>query len=179
MGKHVIISFSIAIVVAVPIIPIAIGIGISCQQHSKHGQITSASSKETIISQKINMMKTNESKTAKIIEQFNKAFIIRDEGLLKNIIAADCVMEGAMPPPDGSRVEGYNECYSFWEDMINTPDTQFKPEIISIMGEKATIQWRFYWGERLENSIRGVTLITVKDGKISEALGYVKGNLVS
>jgi hypothetical protein len=125
------------------------------------------------------MIETNESPIAKIIEQFNSAFLTRDAQLLKNIIASDCVMEGAMPPPDGSRIEGYNECYSFWEEMINTPHTQFRPESTSIMGEKATIQWRFYWGERLENSIRGVTLITVKEGKISEALGYVKGNLVS
>lgn len=125
------------------------------------------------------MIETNESQIAKIIEQFNSAFLAHDAQLLKNIIASDCVMEGAMPPPDGSRIVGYSECYSFWEEMINTPHTQFRPESTSIMGEKATIQWRFYWGERLENSIRGVTLITVKGGKISEVLGYVKGNLVS
>ena len=125
------------------------------------------------------MTETTLSHTAKIIEQFNNAFLTRDAQLLKNIIASDCVMEGAMPPPDGSRIEGYKDCYSFWEEMINTPNTQFKPESTSIMGEKATIQWRFYWGERLENSVRGVTLITVKEGKLSQVLGYVKGNLVS
>ena len=125
------------------------------------------------------MIHTNESQTEKIIEQFNNAFIARDAHLLKNIIAPNCVMESAMPPPDGVRVEGYNECYSFWEDLINTPHTQFNPESVSVMGEKAIILWRFLWGERLENSIRGVTLMRVKDGKICEANAYVKGNLTS
>lgn len=125
------------------------------------------------------MIETSKSQMIKIIEQFNSAFLTHDAQLLKSIIAPDCVMEGAMPPPDGLRTEGYDECYEFWEKMINTPHTQFRPESPIIMGERATMQWRFYWGESLENSIRGVTLMKVKEGKISEVLAYVKGNLVS
>jgi hypothetical protein len=124
------------------------------------------------------MAETTEAQTAQVIEQFNQAFLQHDPRLLENIIAPECVMEGAMPPPDGLRIEGYEACYAFWEEMIKAPHTQFRPEEIQIMGSRATIQWRFYWGEQLESTIRGVTLLTLSEGKISEALGYVKGNLV-
>ncbi len=70
------------------------------------------------------MIENTEFQMTKIIEQFNSAFLTHDAQLLKSIIAPDCVMEGAMPPPDGLRTEGYDECYAFWEEMINTPHTQ-------------------------------------------------------
>ena len=35
--------------------------------------------------------------------------------------------------------------------------------------------WRYRWGPGNENSVRGVKLMRVTNGKIVEALGYVKG----
>lgn len=112
-----------------------------------------------------------------IVNQFNEAFIKHDYTLLKDIIDTNCLMEGASPPPDGAVVEGYENCLEFWKSLIETPNTQFMPENISVGGNKATIQWTYMWGEQLENHIRGVTLITIRNGKITEAIGYVKGDL--
>ena len=46
-------------------------------------------------------------------------------------------------------------------------------------GERATIRWRYRFGEAEESSVRGVTLMHARDGKIVEALGYVKAALQS
>jgi ketosteroid isomerase-like protein len=115
--------------------------------------------------------------TATTIERFNRAFQTRDASILTGLISEDCVMEGAYPPPDGSRIVGRSECLSFWEELINTPDTQFTPELVSVTGENAVILWRFEWGTEKKSHIRGVNLMTVKEGLITEALGYVKGSL--
>jgi hypothetical protein len=112
-----------------------------------------------------------------IIDQFNEAFINHDHTLLNDIIDINCRMEGASPPPDGAVVEGYENCLEFWKSLIESPNTQFVPDNVFVSENKATIQWKFMWGEKLENHIRGVTLITIRNGKVTEAIGYVKGNL--
>jgi len=45
------------------------------------------------------------------------------------------------------------------------------------MGEKAIIIWRLRWGTGDENSVKGCNLMTVKDGLITEAIGFLKGTL--
>lgn len=112
-----------------------------------------------------------------IINQFNEAFLKHDYTLLKDIIDFNCLMEGASPPPDGAVVEGYENCLEFWKSLIESSNTQFIPENVFVWGDKANIQWKYMWGDRLENHIRGVTLITIRNGKITEAIGYVKGDL--
>lgn len=42
-------------------------------------------------------------------------------------------------------------------------------------GDRGEIRWRLVWGSVAENSVRGVNLMRVRDGKIVEARGYVKG----
>ena len=44
-------------------------------------------------------------------------------------------------------------------------------------GVNATIPWRYRFGEGDENSVRGVNLIHVRQGRIVEAFGYVKAGL--
>ncbi|CAL1517389.1 nuclear transport factor 2 family protein [Chitinophaga sp. MM2321] len=111
--------------------------------------------------------------TAEVIDLFNKAFQIHDATLLNELIDENCVMEGA----DNLITTGFTECYKFWETLINTHNTQFRPEKIVVLGEKATVQWEFLWGDNLENSTRGINLMTISNSKITEAIGYVKGNL--
>jgi hypothetical protein len=48
---------------------------------------------------------------------------------------------------------------------------------VVVSGDRATIRWRYRFGDGDENSVRGVNLMHVRDGKIMEALGYVKSNL--
>jgi len=118
-------------------------------------------------------------RTAEIIAQFNDAFTLHDVSILNNLIAEDCIMETAMPAPNGSRTVGKKDSLASWQQLIDGKGTHFSPEEVIVMGEKAIILWRYNWAEGLENSVRGVTIITVKNGLISEALAYVKAELKS
>jgi hypothetical protein len=42
------------------------------------------------------------------------------------------------------------------------------------MGEHATIRWRYHFGDGPADSVRGVNLMRVRDGRIVEAFGYGK-----
>jgi NAD(P)-dependent dehydrogenase (short-subunit alcohol dehydrogenase family) len=48
-------------------------------------------------------------------------------------------------------------------------------EEISAMGDRGIIRWQLRWSEREGDRVRGVNIMRVRDGKIVEALGYVKG----
>jgi ketosteroid isomerase-like protein len=115
--------------------------------------------------------------TREVIERFNEAFVQRDAGKLVDLVADDCVMESAQPAPNGTRYESYDACLRFWRDLIADPEGSFEPEDVVVSGDRATIRWRYRFGEGDENSVRGVNLMHVRDGKIVEALGYVKSGL--
>jgi ketosteroid isomerase-like protein len=66
---------------------------------------------------------------------------------------------------------------AFLEHDLTDPQGSFQPEDVVVSGDRATIRWRYRFDEGDENSVRGVTLMQVRDGKIVEALGYVKAGL--
>jgi ketosteroid isomerase-like protein len=115
--------------------------------------------------------------TADVIKQFNDAFVLRDPAKLVDLVAEDCVMESAQPAPNGARYEGYDACLRFWQELIADPTGSFGPEDVVVSGDRATIRWRYRFGEGDESSVRGVNLMHIRDGKIVEALGYVKAGL--
>jgi hypothetical protein len=112
--------------------------------------------------------------TADVIDQFNRAFVSHDPAALAGLIAGDCVMEAIQPAPDGARYEGREACLAFWRALADDRTTQFEPEEITIAGERATIRWRYRFGDGPADSVRGVNLMRVRDGLIIEALGYSK-----
>jgi len=115
-------------------------------------------------------MRTND--TAETLRRFDQAFIERNPALLEDVIAPDCIMESMQPAPNGTRYEGYEANLKFWGEMALHPVGHFETEDRVIMGDRATIRWRFHFGDG--RSIRGVNLIRVQDGKIAEALAYSK-----
>jgi SnoaL-like domain len=59
------------------------------------------------------------------------------------------------------------------------PEGSFEPEDVVVSGDRATIRWRYRFGDGEENTVRGVTLMHICHGKIVKALGYVKAGLRS
>jgi ketosteroid isomerase-like protein len=112
-------------------------------------------------------------------QAIHDSFLERDAAKLVDLVADDCVMESAEPAPNGIRYEGYDACLCFWQELIADPEGSFEPEDVLVSGDRATIRWRYRFGEGEESSVRGVTLMHVRDGKIVEALGYVKAGLRS
>jgi hypothetical protein len=108
--------------------------------------------------------------TAAVIDQYNAAFLERAPEKLVDLIAADCVMEGVGPAPDGNVWSGYDECLAGWQGLASDPAIQFTVEHVDVDGDRAVIRWRVTGTE----NYRGVNLMRVRDGKIVEALGYGK-----
>jgi len=112
--------------------------------------------------------------TADVVGRFISAFQQKDPGAIRDLVAPDCVMEAMQPAPNGQRVEGYEANVAFWQAMIADPDGTFDVEDVVVCGDRATNRWRYRFGKDAESSVRGVTLIVVRDGKIAEALAYAK-----
>ena len=117
---------------------------------------------------------TQPSRTAEVVARFNKAFERHDASLLEGLIAEDCVMESIEPAPDGTRVVGRAANMTFWRNLANNRDGAFAVEDVVVLGDRANIRWRYRFGPGLSQSVRGVTLMRLRDGLIVEALGYAK-----
>jgi len=115
-------------------------------------------------------MQTNE--TAEIARRFNQAFQEHDPAILEDLVAPDCVMESIQPAPDGTRYEGYDANLAFWQAMAADRVSHFEVEDTFVLGDRANIRWRFHFGDG--QSVRGVSLVRVNDGRIVEALAYSK-----
>jgi hypothetical protein len=115
-----------------------------------------------------------QSRTAYVIDQFNRAIVRHDGSLLEHLIAEDCVMESVDPAADGSRVVGRVANLKLWQNLANNKDGAFEVEEVVVFGERANIRWRYRSGPGLSQSVRGVTLMRLRDGLIVEALAYAK-----
>jgi ketosteroid isomerase-like protein len=113
-----------------------------------------------------------QNQTTEIMHRFNQAFLEHDPKLLEDLIAPDCVMESIQPAPNGTRYEGYDACLAFWQAIATDQVAYFDVEDTVAIGDQAVIRWRFNFGDG--ESVRGVNLMRVRDGKIIEALGYAK-----
>ena len=113
--------------------------------------------------------------TEKVIRQFNDAFLRHDAAALVALVAEDCVVENSQPAPDGSRHVGREACLALWQGIATTPGTSFEVEDVFVSGEQAIVRWRYRWGHGDADSVRGVNLTRVRDNRIVESLGYVKG----
>lgn len=112
--------------------------------------------------------------TADVVGRFIAAFQHKDPSMIPDLVAPDCVMEAIQPAPNGQRVEGYEANVAFWQAMVADPSGTFEVEDVVVCGDRATNRWRYRFGENEVSSVRGVTLILVRDGKIAEALAYAK-----
>ncbi|MDK1373412.1 MULTISPECIES: nuclear transport factor 2 family protein [unclassified Sinorhizobium] len=114
-------------------------------------------------------------RTAEILERFNRVFLDHDPAALQDLVADDCIIENTQPAPDGSRHEGKADCIELWTKIATMSDAYFETESIIAHGDRGEIRWRLIWGPEHQDSVRGVNLMHVRNGRIVEAQGYVKG----
>jgi ketosteroid isomerase-like protein len=107
------------------------------------------------------------------MRRFNHVFQSHDPTALAELVAEDCVIENTAPAPDGARRYGKAACVELWSAIATAPGTRFDLEETFVAGDRATIRWRFWMSDG--TSLRGVNLMRVADGRIVEAMGYVKG----
>ena len=111
----------------------------------------------------------------KMLDDFDTLVLMKVKPLLDDLIAQDCVLENSTPAPNGSRHVGRDACLAVWQGIIASPGTRFDLEDVVVSGDRATILWRFRWGDDDASSVRGVNLMQVRDGRIVAGMGYVKG----
>ena len=120
-------------------------------------------------------MSTDAEATHAIMQRFYSAFEAHRPEDLDELIGEGCVLENTAPAPDGARYEGRAACLDFWKGIASSPSLAFEAEEIWVGEDRGIIRWRLRWSESDADRIRGVNIMRVRDGKIVEGLGYVKG----
>ena len=117
---------------------------------------------------------SNDAAILELMDRFLGALNGHDlEGAL-DLITDDFVFESTSPAPDGARYEGKPAVRAVWAEMLeSTPKLRFTTEEQYVVPpDRAVVQWRYDWGE---GHVRGLDLMRVRDGRISESFAYVKG----
>jgi uncharacterized protein (TIGR03086 family) len=113
--------------------------------------------------------------TDEVVTGFGAAFNDRDLDVIMAWTTPDCVFESTAPP-DGRRYEGQATVRAVWEDLFaQSADARFTEESRWTDGDRAVVQWRYDWAGDQPGHVRGVDLIRVRDGLVSEKISYVKG----
>jgi ketosteroid isomerase-like protein len=117
------------------------------------------------------------SATRSVIDRFNEAFNRHDAGALELLLTDDTIFEDTSPAPDGRRVQGRAAVVAFWRDwFLRNADAHFDAEDVIISGDRAVVLWVYH---KIRNGqpwhLRGVDVFTVRNGKVSAKLAYVKG----
>lgn len=112
--------------------------------------------------------------TAATVGLFNEAFRRRDKRALAALVHEDCVMVSAQPGPDGTSYFGKDACVAFWAELLDDASTTFEVQQVLVDGDWATVRWRFRFGPTDDDSVLGVNVTRVQDGRVIEQLGYTK-----
>jgi limonene-1,2-epoxide hydrolase len=111
--------------------------------------------------------------TLETVQAFNAAFNRHDIPALARLVSADVVFENTEPPPDGERSAGRERVLAVWKQLFDqTPAAHFDFEDVFACGERAICRWTYSWGS---GHVRGVDVLTVRAGQVTEKLSYVKG----
>lgn len=117
-------------------------------------------------------------RTLAAVEAFGRAFDSCDADAVMACMTDDCVFENTTPAPDGERLTGAAAVGGFWRRFFaSTPSARFRTEEAFVAGDRAVVRWTFSWDEGPENrgQVRGVDVLSVREGRVAEKLAYVKG----
>jgi ketosteroid isomerase-like protein len=111
--------------------------------------------------------------TLALIDAFNAAWNEHDLDAAIALCTEDIVFEGTGPAPDGRRFEGREAVAQSWRPIFKQSEAFFTmEEIVMCSPDRVVQRWRYDWGA---GQVRGIDLITLRDGLIAEKLSYVKG----
>jgi ketosteroid isomerase-like protein len=121
---------------------------------------------------------TMTDETISAIQRFHEALNQHDVEAVMAAMTDDCVFENTSPPPDGERFEGRQSVRAAWEEFFQSSShAAFEIEELVAHGDRAFVRWLYRWIDTAGTAghVRGVDVIRVRDGKVAESLGYVKG----
>jgi ketosteroid isomerase-like protein len=122
------------------------------------------------------MTKTAQSAkdTADTVALFNEAFRNGDTDAMAALVHEDCLMVSAQPAPDGTAYEGKDACVAFWASLMADETSSFEVEHMFAHGDWAAVRWRYRFGPTETETVLGVNVTRVRDGRVIEQLGYTK-----
>jgi ketosteroid isomerase-like protein len=107
-----------------------------------------------------------------VVAAFGETWANHDlEGAIE-LITEDCVFENTDPAPDGTTYVGRVAIRKAWAPIFSDPTSRFDAEETFEVDDRVVQRWRYSWSD---GHVRGVDVIRVRDGKVSEKLSYVKG----
>jgi ketosteroid isomerase-like protein len=120
---------------------------------------------------------SEEQTTRLTVERFNEAFNRHDANVLAKMLTEDTVFEDTSPAPNGRRLEGKAAVVDWWREwFMRNAHARFEVEEMIVSGNRATVLWVY---RKIRDGqpwhLRGVDIFTVRDGKITSKLAYVKG----
>jgi ketosteroid isomerase-like protein len=116
--------------------------------------------------------------TIAAVERLDEAIAQRDIDAIMAAMTDDVVFEATSPAPDGTRHDGQVAVRAAMQEFLdNSPQARFDNQELIAWGDRAVLLWTYHWVEAdgTPGHVRGVDVMRVRDGKISEALAYVKG----
>ncbi len=121
-------------------------------------------------------VQSQEQVTRTTINRFNEVFNRHDADGLAAFLTEDTVFEDTSPVPDGRRIEGKVVVVDFWRGWFaRNADARFEAEEV-IAGKSGPVLWVYRKSRNGQPwHLRGVDVFTVRDGKVSAKLAYVKG----
>lgn len=119
-------------------------------------------------------MTSSTTETAETIRLFNDAFRRRDTEAMAALVHVECLMVSAQPAPDGTPYVGKEACVDFWAELMADEASAFEVDHVFADGEWATVRWRYRFGPTDAESVLGVNVTRVSDGRVIEQLGYTK-----
>jgi len=113
-----------------------------------------------------------------VLARFSAAFGSGDVDAIMALMTDDVVFESTGPAPDGVRHEGAEAVRAVWEELFGqTRGARFTEEDAFVADGRGVLRWRFDWvdDDGSPGHVRGVDVLTHRDGKVAEKLSYVKG----
>ena len=115
---------------------------------------------------------------ADALSAFSAAFGSGDVDAIMALMTDDVVFESTGPAPDGVRRQGAEAVRAVWVELFGgTRDALFTEEESFVAGDRGVLRWRFSWTDEhgAGGNVRGVDVLTFRDGLVAEKLSYVKG----
>ena len=109
---------------------------------------------------------------AEVVGRFNAAWSDHDLPAAIALTSEDCVFESTSPAPDGERFVGHAAIRAAWQPIFDDMTSYFTVEDSFTAGSRVVQRWRYDWAG---GHVRGVDVVTVSGGKVTEKLAYVKG----
>jgi ketosteroid isomerase-like protein len=107
-----------------------------------------------------------------VVASFNQAWNEHDLPRALSMCSDDIVFDASEPGPDGRKYRGKAEVEVAWKTIFDDPTARFRLESSFVCDDRLVQAWRYDWEG---GHVRGIDIIRVRDGLITEKLSYVKG----